>query len=212
MPKATIDTSEQGSENWHKARIGKFTASRAGDLMKTQKNGKPYATRKNYITEVALERITNQIPEFTESEAMREGKERERTAALAYSFATGNETEQTGFWHTDTWGASPDDLVGEDGGVEYKNPQAATHYQTLMTGEIPEHYYWQVIQCLLATERKWWDYVSFHPDFPENAQLFIKRINRAEVEKDIVRLAKELVNASDEAENLIKQVKEYNNA
>jgi predicted phage-related endonuclease len=206
----TIDTSEQGTEEWHKARLGKFTASRAGDLMKTQKNGKPYATRKNYITEVALERITNQVPEFTESEAMREGKERERTAALAYSFATGNETEQTGFWHTDTFGASPDDLiVNQNGGVEYKNPLASTHYQTLMDKTIPEHYYWQIIQCLLVTGRDFWDYVSFHPDFPENAQLYIERVERTKVEKDIKRLHEELVKADQEVNELIKQVKEY---
>jgi predicted phage-related endonuclease len=206
----TIDTSEQGSEDWHKARLGKFTASRAGDLMKLQKNGKPYATRKNYITEVALERLTQEIPEFVESEAMREGKDRERTAALAYSFHTGNETEQTGFWHTDTFGASPDDLiVGQNGGVEYKNPQAATHYQTLMDKKIPEHYYWQIIQCLLVTGRDFWDYVSYHPKFPENAQLYIERVERTKVEKDIQRLHEELVKADQEVQELIKQVKEY---
>jgi predicted phage-related endonuclease len=180
--------------------------------MKTQKNGKPYATRKNYITEVALERITERVPEFVESEAMREGKERERTAALAYSFATGYETEQTGFWHTDIYGASPDDLiVGQSGGVEYKNPQAATHYQTLMDKTIPEHYYWQIIQNLLVTGRDFWDYVSYHPDFPENAQLYIERVERSKVEKDIQRLAEEIGKADAEVEQLIKQVKEYTN-
>jgi hypothetical protein len=204
-----IDTSEQGSDDWKRARLGKFTASRAGDLMKRQKNGKPYATRKNYITEIALERITGTIPENVESEAMKEGKERERTAALAYSFKTGNETEQSGFWHNDYYGASPDDLVGNDGGVEYKNPLPATHYQTLMTGEIPEHYYWQIIQCLLATRRFWWDYVSFQPDFPENAQLYIKRIYAKDVQDDIEKLIVELNKANQEAIELVYGINNY---
>lgn len=206
----SIDTSEQGTLEWKQARLGKFTASRAGDLMKQQKNGKPYTTRKNYITEIALERITGTIPENVESEAMREGKERERTAALAYSFATGNETEQTGFWYLEYYGASPDDLiVDQNGGVEYKNPQAATHYQTLMDKKIPEHYYWQIIQCLLVTRSEFWDYVSFHPDFPENAQLYIQRVYAKDVQKDIENLIVELNKANQEAIELVYEIKNY---
>lgn len=211
MPsKPTIDTSEQGSEDWHKARLGKFTASRAGDLMKLQRNGKPYATRKNYITEIALERLTGRHKDFVVSEAMQEGIDSERTAALAYSFATGNETEQTGFWYFDTYGASPDDLiVGQNGGVEYKNPLPATHKETLESQSIPEHYYWQIIQCLLVTGKDFWDYVSHCADFPPNAQLFIKRVWRADNEIAVTRLAQEIGRANAEVEDQVKFVKEY---
>lgn len=210
MDSFTIDTSEQGSEEWHKARLGKLTASRAGDIMKKQRNGQPYATRKNYLTELALERITQEIPEQVESEAMRNGTELERVAALAYSFATGNETEQTGFWHNDTYGASPDDLiVGKNGGVEYKNPMASTHYQTLQDQTIPEHYYWQIIQCLLVTGRDFWDYVSHCPAFPPNSQLFIKRVTREEAKKDIDSLAVELKKANKEIEEQVNYINNY---
>lgn len=206
---AQISTAEQGSDEWHAARIGKFTASRAADLMKTQKNGKPYASRGDYITEIVLERVTGEREDFNPSAAMLEGVERERTAALAYSFATGNETEQTGFWYFDFYGASPDDLVGDNGGVEYKNPKAATHLKTLKTGEVPEHYYWQVLQNLLVTGRDWWDYVSFHPAFPPTSQLFIKRINRADVTDDIERLKTELSKANAEVEQEMAFITEY---
>lgn len=204
-----IGTGEQGSDEWKQARMGKFTASRAADLMKTQKNGKPYATRADYITEIVLERVTGEREDFNPSQAMIEGVERERTAALAYSFATGNETEQTGFWHYDFYGASPDDLVGEHGGVEYKNPKAATHLRTLKTGEVPEHYYWQVLQNLLVTGRDWWDYVSFHPAFPADSQLYIQRIERAEVLDDLERLKTELSKANAEVEAEIEFIKNY---
>lgn len=208
----TISTAEQGSDQWHIDRLGKFTASRAGDLMKRQKNGLPYATRKNYITEIALERITKRTAEFVETDAMREGKELERTSALAYSFATGNETRQTGFWFTDSYGASPDDLiVGQAGGVEYKNPLPATHYLTLKNQEIPEHYYWQIIQCLYVTGLEFWDYVSHCAEFPVNAQLFIKRVSRLDkkVNEDIQALRAELKKADQEARDLIKYVEGY---
>lgn len=207
----TIDTSEQGTEAWLRARCGRFTASRASDLMMRQKNGKPYASRKDYITQIALERVTGELPEQIMSQAMLEGRERERTAALAYSFKTGNTTAQTGFWHTKTYGASPDDLIeGQNGGVEYKNPKSSTHYTTLKAGTIPEHYYWQILQNLLVTGKDFWDYVSFHPSFPENSQLFIKRIERTAVASDLARLEEELESAEQEVQTEIKFITEYN--
>jgi hypothetical protein len=205
----TIDTSEQGTEEWKKARLGLFTASRAGDLMLKQKNGKPYATRKNYIMELALERITGLAKEFVVSEAMQNGIDSERTAALAYSFHKNVETEQTGFWHNDFFGASPDDLVGEHGGAEYKNPLPATHNETLKTQEIPGYYYWQVIQNLLVTGRDWWDYVSHCAEFPHNAQLFVKRVNRKDVEEDIQALGREIWQANKEVEEEVNFIKNY---
>jgi len=208
----TIDTSEQGSDEWRAKRCGKFTASKAGDLMAVGKNGQPLAGRKDYVTQIALERITGELEEFFKSAAMQEGTDRERTAALAYSFQTGNETEQTGFWHNDKYGASPDDLIiGQNGGVEYKNPKAATHYQTIVKQEVPPYYYWQILQCLLVTNRDFWDYVSYHPKFPPSAQLFIKRISRVRVQNDLDKLQSELAKAELEVQEIIDQVNGYNN-
>lgn len=205
-----IDDSEQGSEAWHEARLGVFTASRAGDLMKKQKNGKPYATRNSYITEIALERLTRELPESFTSADMQEGIDRERTAALAYSFATGNETEQTGLWIKGFYGASPDDLIiGQNGGVEYKNPRANTHKETLESQTIPEHYYWQVLQEMLVTGADFWDYVSYHPKFPENAQLYIKRIERINVWSDLDILEQELAKANAEADRVVQFITNY---
>lgn len=205
-----IDDSEQGSEAWHEARLGVFTASRAGDLMKKQKNGKPYATRNSYITEIALERLTRELPESFTSADMQEGIDRERTAALAYSFATGNDTEQTGLWIKGFYGASPDDLIiGQNGGVEYKNPRANTHKETLESQTIPEHYYWQVLQEMLVTGADFWDYVSYHPKFPENAQLYIKRIERINVSGDLRLLEEELASANAEADRVVQFVTNY---
>lgn len=206
----TIDTSEQGTDEWKKSRLGVFTASRAGDLMKRQRNGCAYASRKDYIIEVTLERLTGEYEDKGTSAYMQEGVERERTASLAYEFATGNQTEQVGFISAGFYGASPDDLiVGQQGGVEYKNPKAATHYNTLKTGEIPEHYYWQILQNILVTGADFWDYVSFHPVFPVSSQLFIKRVNREDVSDDLEKLKTELSKANDEVEQEIAFIKTY---
>lgn len=210
MKQPQIDDSPQGSEEWIQSRLGKFTASKAGDLMLRQKNGKPLAARANYIIDVTLERLTGEAPEFYQSDAMREGTERERTAALAYSFQTGNETEQTGFWHYEYYGASPDDLViGKKRGVEYKNPKPATHYDTLMKKEIPPYYYWQIIQNLLVTGYDEWDYVSYHPKFPPEAQLFIKTVYRSDAQADIDWLKAELEQAEAEVQLNIETLTNY---
>ena len=206
--KPTIDLSEQGSPEWLQVRLGKFTASKAGELMCKQKNGSYKAGRSNYITEIALERITGESVEVFKSHAMLDGTERERTASLAYQFKTGLETTQTGFWHFENYGASPDDLVGEEGGVEYKNPKAATHLATLRSKEIPEYYYWQVVQNLLVTGRDWWDFVSYHPSFPENSQLFIRRVTKSEAQDDLKLLSDEIEAAEEEVKKIISFISE----
>lgn len=205
-----INNAEQGSEEWHRARAGVFTASRAGDLMARQKNGKPYASRKDYITQIALERVTGELPEQITSAAMQEGIEREKQSKLAYEFKTGRELEDTGLWYADFFGASPDALiVGENGGVEFKNPKSSTHYKTLKTGIVPETYYWQVLQNLLVTGKDFWDYVSYHPSFPLNSQLFIKTIKREDVKDDIANLVLELSKANEEANEEVTFINEY---
>jgi predicted phage-related endonuclease len=180
--------------------------------MRRQKNGQPYADRKNYICQLALERLTGKLPDQKKSEAMQNGNDMERVAALAYSFETGLQTEQTGFWYKDNVGASPDDtIVGQNGGVEYKNPLPATHYLTLRTGIIPEHYYWQIIQCMYMTGADFWDYVSHCADFPPNAQLFVKRVERSEVLEDLKKLEAELEIAEQEVQNEINYINNYTN-
>jgi predicted phage-related endonuclease len=206
----TISLHEQGSEGWHSDRNGLLTASGAGYLMMKQKNGKPYASRSNYITEKALERLTGRANEKTVTDAMRNGTDMEPVSALAYSFETGYEVEQTGFWYAEYYGASPDRLiVGQNGGVEFKNPQPGTHYQTLLSKEIPEHYYWQIIQCMLVTGADFWDYASHCSDFPENAQLYIERVERKDAQPDITMLEEELKRANAEVEQLVENIKNY---
>jgi predicted phage-related endonuclease len=74
----------------------------------------------------------------------------------------------------DDWrlGASPDGLVGDDGGIEIKCPRAKTHLRTILADEVPAHYMAQVQSSLLVSGRKWWDFVSFVGGMP----LYVKRV------------------------------------
>lgn len=165
----------QGTEEWFAARRGKITASRLGDLMATTKSG-PAASRKNYLAELVCERLTGTTQERFESPAMRWGTETEPLARSAYEASTGRLVEEVGFIdHPDIpyFGCSPDGLVGDDGGIEIKCPNTATHIEFLLNPKLPRDYHLQVQAALFCTGRNWWHFVSFDPRLPPNLQLTI---------------------------------------
>ena len=49
---------EQRTEEWHKARLGKVTASRVADVLAKIKTGEA-AARKNYKMELVVQRLTS---------------------------------------------------------------------------------------------------------------------------------------------------------
>ena len=61
------------------------------------------------------------------------------------------------------YGASPDGLINEDGGLEIKCPSLAVHVGYLLEAKIPTEYFQQVQGNLLVTSRKWWDFLSYYP-------------------------------------------------
>jgi putative phage-type endonuclease len=138
------------------------------------------AQRKNYKAELVVETLTGQQSDFYTSTAMQWGTDNEPVARLAYSLTTGNEVEDTGFWLDDELGAgaSPDGFVGEDGLLEIKCPNTATHLETLEKKEVPYQYRAQVQGQMWITGRKWCDFVSYDPRLPENAQMIIIHVER----------------------------------
>jgi predicted phage-related endonuclease len=75
-------------------------------------------------------------------------------------------------------GASPDGLVGDDGLVEIKCPNTATHIDTLLDKEAPSKYVNQMQWQMACTGRAWCDFVSYDPRMPENMQFFATRVMR----------------------------------
>jgi len=202
---------QQRSSQWFADRWGKATGSRFADVMATGRGGQPLASRKNYLAQLVIERLTSPPEEDTgyKSEAMQWGIDQEPTARLAYELTIGNEIEEAYFVAHKTLqaGASPDGYIAEDGLLEIKCPNSATHLETLKTKEVPKQYYAQIQGQLWITGRKWADYVSFDPRFPDNAQLFIKRVERDN--EYIERLEDEIKTFLAEVENELTIVKEY---
>lgn len=175
----TIDV-EQGTDDWHKVRVGRVTASRMGDVMAKTKSG-PSALRQTYLGQLVAEILTGEpTPSYT-NDAMRWGTEQEPLARSLYELQVGQEVKEVGFvLHTDIdrTGASPDGLVGSDGLVEIKSPNSSTHIATLTGEGIKRQYLLQMQWQMACTGRSWCDFVSFDPRMPPELQLHIERIER----------------------------------
>jgi len=171
---------EQGSPEWFAQRLGKVTASRVADVIAKTKTG--YSTsRSNYMTELALERITGQRQESFTNAAMQWGTETEPLARAAYEAETGEIVDEVAMIEHPSiamTGASPDGLIGADGLIEIKCPNSATHMETLLNKKPAAKYITQMMWQMACTKRQWCDFVSFDPRFPQHLQLFTTRVMR----------------------------------
>jgi putative phage-type endonuclease len=189
---------DQGSDGWFEARRGLVGASRIIDVMAKTKSGYS-ASRKNYMAQLLIERLTGETQDTFTSAAMQWGTECEPYAREAYEIRTGEIVEQVGFIKIPDMmaGASPDGLVGDDGLLEIKCPNSATHIDTLLTQKIDRKYLLQMQWQMLATDRNWCDFVSYDPRMPENLRYFCKRVERdqellLEVTGEVTKFLKEL--------------------
>lgn len=170
----------QGTDEWRKARCGRVTASRIADLMAKTKTGWG-ASRKNYMAELVVERLTGVPTEGYTNAAMMWGTETEPQARAAYCFYTDAEVREVGFVphpRIEMAGCSPDGLIGDDGLVEIKCPTSATHIETLRDGFVPDKYIVQMQWQMACTDRDWCDFCSFDPRLPEGLSLFVQRVKR----------------------------------
>jgi hypothetical protein len=134
---------------------------------------------KTYAKQIAGDSIQDHFEEGFESFAMARGTELEPVAVEEYERITFQEVDSVGFVQmvgNDFVGGSPDGLIGDFGGVEVKCPAPAKHIENLLATECPADYIDQVQGLLLITGRKWWDFVSYNPNFKEGCRLKIIRV------------------------------------
>lgn len=169
---------EQGSEAWFQARAGVPTASAFKRILTG--TGKPTSAsvRDTYMYELIAEWMGAQVESF-QSEWMARGTELEPQARAYYEFMVDADVVEVGTVFKDArreYSCSPDGLVDDDGGLEIKCPKASTHIKYLLGGKLPTEYVPQVQGSMLVTGRKWWDFLSFHPDLDP----FLIRVERDE--------------------------------
>lgn len=175
---------EQGSPAWFAARAGRVTASRVEAVLAKGQSGKPSATRANYMAQLIAERLTGVVEEGYKSPAMARGNEVEPEARAAYAFMRNVDLQPGGFvLHSaiSMAGASPDSLVGEDGLLELKCPNTATHLDTLLGASIDGGYMKQMLWQMACTGRKWVDWVSYDNRLPMHLQMHVRRVYRDDV-------------------------------
>jgi hypothetical protein len=155
----------QGTEEWHRLRLGIPTASNFDRIMMPSKMQLSKSADK-YIARLISERMSPYLPERAESYTSRSmawGQQTEEEARRYYALHKGVALSPGGFCTTDDGrlGCSPDALIGDDGGLELKCPEPETHIRYLLKGELPDEYKPQVHGCLIVTGRKWWDFMSY---------------------------------------------------
>lgn len=166
----------QGSDEWHAQRRGLITASVVGKLLTPTLKVADNDVSRGAIAQLVAERITGETEPSFMNDDMARGVMHEPLARDRYAEVNEVDVKQVGFLVRDDWGyrigASPDGLVGDDGGLEIKCPRAKTHIRTIVADQVPTHYLAQVQACLLVSGREWWDFVSFCAGLP----LWTKRV------------------------------------
>jgi putative phage-type endonuclease len=187
------------SPEWYGQRLGKATASRIADIVARTKTG--YSTsRANYAADLIVERVTGRPCANYVSGPMQWGIDHEDEARLLYADRCGLVVHTAGYLdHPEiAWsGASPDGYVDEDGLVEIKCPNTATHIDTLLGDPISGEHLTQMQWQMACTGRAWCDYTSFDPRLPPSMQLHVRRVERntsriIELESEVTRFLDEI--------------------
>lgn len=180
MPRYRTDL-EQRTEEWKQARLGKFSGSDFHIML-----GKSVA-KTDFIWEKLAERKYQDTDkeDFT-TFAMERGAFLEAEARRVYSALVEKPVDEVGLVEDDGefdgWAVcSPDGLVDEDGIIEIKCLSGKYHEQyTNPSSEkfeyIKPEYKTQVQYNLFITDRKWCDFVYYHP----RSSIHVIRIERDE--------------------------------
>lgn len=191
---------EQGTQEWLDARLGRPSASQFHKLITTK--GKPSLSADGYINTLIAERLMGRSEPIYVTEAMQRGTDLEPEARETYEFMHDVQVQEVGFILDDSgeFGCSPDGLVG-DGGLEIKCPAPHNHIDWARKKVCPSKHYAQVQGCMWITDRKWWDFMSYHPDMKP----FIVRVERDE--EFITQLAVQVQAAVDEIISEVENLK-----
>jgi putative phage-type endonuclease len=204
----------QGTDEWFQQRLGKVTASRISDVIAKTKTGVS-TSRQNYLIQLVSERITGKKGDSFVNQAMLDGIERESAARALYVRTRGVSVTEVGFFDhpiIKNSGASPDGAVNSEeegkyaGLIEIKCFIETTHTNTLISKSVPSKYIPQMQWQLACTGAKWVDFASYNPNFPEELQLFVARVDRDDTY--IAELEAEVIKFLDEVDQTILKLKE----
>lgn len=186
-------TMQQGTIEWHKARLGIVTST---SLKSAVGAAGPQDT---LMYELISERMSEQIFDDFTSFAMAHGNDTEDIARQVACEALGFNFEKTGFLISTIikgLGMSPDGVVRRDdkiiGGIEIKCPNSKKHVEYLIKDEIPKEYDHQFLTpFVLSDDIEWWVFMSY--DYRNyNRPEFYIHVDREFVQDRVLRVRSEL--------------------
>lgn len=206
---------EQGTPEWHRARMAMPTASEFGTATSGSNGRGTMPVRTRYLYKLASEIVSgNPAPEGFKSAAMDRGNAMEAEARSAYTIITDHEIKLVGFVTNDglikgrTLGASPDGLIGDDGAAEFKTQDPALLIYRMLDrgGSIPAEHNDQLQGIMWVCELKWIDIAIYWPGLP----LVRKTVKRDE--NHIARLRIGLESFFEDLDRVVAQVRAYGKA
>ena len=190
---------EQGSEEWFACRAGIPTASKFATVM-AKGEGK---TRSEYMRKLAGEVLTGEPMDSFTTPHMERGKTMEDEARETYAFINDADIRRVGFIRNGKKGASPDSLVGKEGGLEIKTALPHIQIDRLLRGDLPAEHKAQVQGNLWISDRIWWDFVSYWPKLP----LLTVRVFRDDIY--IKNMSSEIDRFNDELAEMVERIRNY---
>lgn len=153
----------QGTDEWHKMRLLRFTASKAS-IIKTA--GKGLETLINEMIQAYFSSGENIEFSKYKNEDMQRGNDYEQSARNVFELVTGKTVEQVGCV---TVGehilASPDGLIGDDELIEIKCHSDKVFTELILTEKIDTKYIDQMQYQMWVTGRKRCNYFGYNPNF-----------------------------------------------
>jgi len=201
-----IHECEQGSDEWHALRAGMPTASEFSKLVTSK--GATSKSAAGYAITLAGEMFAGKPLDAWEGNQWSEhGKELEDQAMAYYEFQNDEDITTAGFVTDDAekMGCSPDGLIGEKGGVEFKCLKAETHIKTIIyfqkNDRCPPDYIQQTQGQMMICGWEWCDLVFFHLELP---CLVIRQLPDLNIQTALVAQIKKVCEERDEIFKAIK--------
>lgn len=166
-----IHPAAQGSFEWHQARLGLPTASDLDNLITPGWEIRKWSTElpNTYLARKLAEWWSGTCEEVPSTFDMMQGQVLEEWAVPWYEREFDTSIQRVGLCllNDESFGGSPDGLIGDDCGIEIKCPTRTVHTKYLIRGGVPPDYSQQVHACMYVTGRKHWKFVSYRRTFPQ---------------------------------------------
>jgi hypothetical protein len=203
--KEQAQASNQRSQAWFNARVGKFTASEIYKLMTqpqtkaARENGELSETTKSYIMSKVAEEMTG-IEQTTNSAATDWGVEHEAEACNLYAEMMESHVDSVGFIpYGDHAGGSPDGICSRFGVIEIKCPyNFENHVQNLLIADEDDlfkqrkPYWWQLQMNMIVAGKEEGMFISYDPRMDGKNKLAIIPVHLQSDSKEILDNAIEM--------------------